>query len=136
MFRLAAEPLSAPVRYAELARVLGVSEGERVPLAQARAAVLTLRRGKGMVLDPADPDTRSAGSFFTNPVLDASQFAELRQRRRRGQASGDAVRVPALRRAATARSRSSGLADRAGGVRQGIPARAAPPASRPNTRWP
>ena len=77
-YRLAAGPLSAPIRYAELARSLGVPEGSRVPLADARAAVLELRRGKGMVLDAADPDTRSAGSFFTNPVLSAAQFADLR----------------------------------------------------------
>jgi UDP-N-acetylmuramate dehydrogenase len=76
-FRLAASPLSAPVRYGELARLLGVTEGSRVPLNDARAAVLELRRGKGMVLDPADPDTCSAGSFFTNPVLPATQFGEL-----------------------------------------------------------
>jgi UDP-N-acetylmuramate dehydrogenase len=76
-FRLGASPLSAPVRYAELARLLGVSEGSRVPVADARAAVLELRRGKGMVLDDADPDTRSAGSFFTNPVVSATQLGEL-----------------------------------------------------------
>jgi len=76
-FRLARDPLSAPIRYAELARSLGIAEGGRVPLAAARAAVLRLRRAKGMVLDPADPDTRSAGSFFTNPVLDSDQFAAL-----------------------------------------------------------
>lgn len=62
--------LSAPVRYAELARTLGIEPGERVPLTDLRAAVLTLRRGKGMVLDPGDRDTWSAGSFFTNPVID------------------------------------------------------------------
>jgi UDP-N-acetylmuramate dehydrogenase len=62
--------LSAPVRYAELARRLGVEAGTRVPVAEVRAAVLELRRGKGMVLDPADPDTRSAGSFFTNPFVE------------------------------------------------------------------
>jgi UDP-N-acetylmuramate dehydrogenase len=67
--RLTRDGLSAPVRYAELARALGVEPGERVPVEQARDAVLGLRRGKGMVLDPADPDTWSAGSFFTNPVL-------------------------------------------------------------------
>ena len=61
---------SAPVRYAELARTLGVDAGARVPAAELRAAVLELRRGKGMVLDAADHDTWSAGSFFTNPVLD------------------------------------------------------------------
>ena len=41
--------------------------------------MLRLRRAKGMVLDPGDPDSRSAGSFFTNPVLDAAQFARLRR---------------------------------------------------------
>jgi UDP-N-acetylmuramate dehydrogenase len=76
-FRLAASPQSAPVRYGELSRVLGVAEGGRVPLADARAAVLTLRRSKGMVLDAADPDTRSAGSFFTNPVVSAAVLAGL-----------------------------------------------------------
>jgi UDP-N-acetylmuramate dehydrogenase len=60
---------SAPIRYGELARALGVVPGDRVPTAVARDAVLALRRGKGMVLDPADHDTWSAGSFFTNPVL-------------------------------------------------------------------
>src|SRR5215472_12767594 len=69
--------LSAPVRYAELARALGIGEGERAPLADVRAAVLALRRGKGMVLDADDPDTRSVGSFFTNPVLDRAQLADL-----------------------------------------------------------
>jgi UDP-N-acetylmuramate dehydrogenase len=81
-FRLRRQPpagpaLSEPVRYPQLAARLGVPPGARVPLADARAAVLDLRRGKGMVLDPADPDTRSAGSFFTNPVLTATQFAGL-----------------------------------------------------------
>src|SRR5204862_6067589 len=45
-----------------------------------RQAVLALRRSKSMVLDPADPNTRSAGSFFTNPVLSAAAFADLAQR--------------------------------------------------------
>ncbi|MDA0636326.1 UDP-N-acetylmuramate dehydrogenase [Nonomuraea sp. MCN248] len=69
--------LSGPVAYQELAARLGVEPGGRVPLARAREAVLELRRGKGMVLDPRDPDTRSAGSFFTNPVLTAEEAAEL-----------------------------------------------------------
>ncbi|MGC4769365.1 UDP-N-acetylmuramate dehydrogenase [Micromonospora sp. DT44] len=79
-FRLARSPLSGPVRYAELARALGVEVGDQVPLAEARAAVLRLRAGKGMVLDPTDPDTRSVGSFFTNPVLDQSTYELLRER--------------------------------------------------------
>jgi UDP-N-acetylmuramate dehydrogenase len=76
-FLLRRSGLSAPVRYPELARTLGIGEGDRAPLAGVRSAVLGLRRGKGMVLDAADPDTRSAGSFFTNPVLDLAAFAEL-----------------------------------------------------------
>lgn len=68
-FRMRGASLSAPVRYAELAGRLGVTVGERAPSARVREAVLDLRRGKGMVLDAADPDTWSAGSFFTNPVL-------------------------------------------------------------------
>ena len=68
-FQLRQGSLGAPVAYAELARTLGVQLGERAPLAEVRSAVLELRRGKGMVLDAADHDTWSAGSFFTNPVV-------------------------------------------------------------------
>jgi UDP-N-acetylmuramate dehydrogenase len=76
-FQLRLGSLSAPVRYAELARVLGVEVGTRVPAVEVRDAVLALRGSKGMVLDDADPDTWSAGSFFTNPVLDATAAAAL-----------------------------------------------------------
>lgn len=69
--------LDAPVAYAELARALGVEVGTRVDAATVREAVLGLRRGKGMVLDPADHDTWSAGSFFTNPVLTSDEAAAL-----------------------------------------------------------
>ncbi len=75
-FALEQGPLSRPVGYAELARRLGVGIGESAPLADVRAAVLELRRGKGMVLDPGDPDSRSAGSFFTNPIVPASRAPE------------------------------------------------------------
>lgn len=68
---------SAPVRYAELARTLGVAVGERVPASEMREAVLGLRRSKGMVLDPADHDTWSAGSFFTNPIVSEELAAAL-----------------------------------------------------------
>ena len=71
---------SEPVRYTELARRLGIAEGATAPLQDVRAAVLELRRGKGMVLDAADPDTVSAGSFFTNPILRGHAFAELAER--------------------------------------------------------
>jgi UDP-N-acetylmuramate dehydrogenase len=63
--------LSGPLRYAELARALDIPVGGSAPLAEVREAVLALRRRKGMVIDPADPDSVSAGSFFTNPILDA-----------------------------------------------------------------
>jgi UDP-N-acetylmuramate dehydrogenase len=79
-FALHASGTSRPIRYAELARTLGVEVGEAAPLPAVRAAVLKLRRSKGMVLDPEDPDTVSAGSFFTNPILDAAQFDALRAR--------------------------------------------------------
>jgi UDP-N-acetylmuramate dehydrogenase len=80
IFRPEASGRSRPIRYAELARRLGVETGAAAPLAAVREAVLDLRRGKGMVLDPADADTVSAGSFFTNPILDADAFAALRAR--------------------------------------------------------
>ena len=76
-FQFVLGSLSAPIRYAELARALGVPVGTRVPAADVRRAVLALRAGKGMVLDANDPDTWSAGSFFTNPVLDAADAARL-----------------------------------------------------------
>ena len=87
-FRLPVSPLSAPVRYGELSRVLGIGDGGRVPAAAARDAVLELRRGKGMVLAEADPDTRSAGSFFTNPVVSAAQYGELAARAGAGAGAG------------------------------------------------
>lgn len=77
-FRLRRSTSSAPVRYAELARKLEVAPGARAPLGAVREAVLALRAAKGMVLDPADPDTRSAGSFFTNPVLEPAAYRALR----------------------------------------------------------
>ena len=63
--------LSDPIGYPQLATALGVSVGARLPLAQVRAAVLSLRGSKGMLLDPTDPDSVSAGSFFTNPIVSA-----------------------------------------------------------------
>lgn len=71
--------LSTPVRYKDLAGALGLEIGERAPLKAVREAVLEQRRRRGMVLDPTDHDTWSAGSFFTNPVLSPAQFAELEE---------------------------------------------------------
>jgi UDP-N-acetylmuramate dehydrogenase len=74
-FRLARQVLSTPVKYAELAAELGVVMGEQTGAGEVRSAVLKIRARKGMVLNPGDPDTRSAGSFFTNPVISAGEFA-------------------------------------------------------------
>jgi UDP-N-acetylmuramate dehydrogenase len=66
--------LSGPIRYGQLADRLGVEVGDsRVPVQEVRDAVLDLRRAKGMVLEDADHDTWSAGSFFTNPVVAREQ---------------------------------------------------------------
>lgn len=82
----------SPVRYPELAALLGVAVGDTAPPAAVRAAVLELRRRKGMVLDPADPDTRSAGSFFTNPIVTSAQLSKVRQAA--AERLGPAVRMP------------------------------------------
>lgn len=66
--------LSQPIAYPSLAAALGVRIADRVPVAELRAAVLELRASKGMLWDPTDPDSASAGSFFTNPVV-SEQFA-------------------------------------------------------------
>jgi UDP-N-acetylmuramate dehydrogenase len=79
-FALTRSAESRSVRYAELARALGVSEGGQAPLETVSRTVRELRRSKGMVVDPADRDTASAGSFFTNPILDAVALERLRGR--------------------------------------------------------
>lgn len=85
--------LSAPVKYAETAKALGVEVGDRVPAAAARDTVLRLRAGKGMVLDAEDHDTWSAGSFFTNPILTAAEYETFLGRVR--DRLGDGVAPPA-----------------------------------------
>ena len=87
-FQLPPGDQSQPVRYPELARELGVEVGRRVPAIQVRQTVLAIRRRKGMVLDEADHDTWSAGSFFTNPILTADQAAHLPEDAPRFQAEG------------------------------------------------
>ena len=80
VFQLRLASVSSPVAYADLARALGVEAGQRVPLEDARAAVLAQRRQRGMVLDPTDHDTWSCGSFFTNPIMSPSSYAALQHR--------------------------------------------------------
>ena len=156
-FQLTSDPLSRPVRYAELAGALGLEAGRpnedgqrrdgqrqegqgrearagrpgpgwtgragRAPLGDVRSAVLRLRRGKGMVLDPGDPDSRSAGSFFTNPVLDATAVREA------APGGGRAVRPrrpdPAVPGRAGPGEGVGRLAHRPGRVRPGLPGRRA-----------
>ncbi|MEH0108390.1 UDP-N-acetylmuramate dehydrogenase [Tersicoccus sp. MR15.9] len=85
-FQLALGRMSVPIRYAELARALDVEVGAKAYATDVRRAVLRLRAGKGMVLDPADRDTYSTGSFFTNPIVDEGSAAALPE---------DAPRYPA-----------------------------------------
>ncbi|MGK2882916.1 MAG: UDP-N-acetylmuramate dehydrogenase [Mycobacterium sp.] len=87
-FALDDSGLSAPLRYGELARALGAADGAREDSARVRAAVLDLRRGKGMVLDAGDHDTWSVGSFFTNPVVGPEAVQQVKRR------VGDDVAVP------------------------------------------
>ncbi len=107
---------SAPIRYAELARALGVKEGDTAPLARVRETVIALRRAKGMVLDPNDADTKSAGSFFVNPTMDEAAYEALSARANekvpRFQ-DGDRVKVPAawlIERAGFAKGTARGAA--------------------------
>ena len=94
-FRLTPGRRSGPIRYPELAAELGVEPGGRVPLGEARSAVRKLRARKGMVLDAGDPDTRSAGSFFTNPVLTGAEFTAVIRRLRQSRGpNGPDLRVP------------------------------------------
>ena len=95
VFRLPRQPTSAPVRYPELARRLGVAVNERANPADVSETVLQLRQGKGMVLDPDDHDTWSAGSFFTNPILTADEAAALDRAAPRFDAGGGQIKTSA-----------------------------------------
>ena len=92
-FRMRESATVRPAALRELARTLDVPVGGSAPLAEVREAVLGLRRGKGMVIDPADPDSVSAGSFFTNPILDPATSRACRRAR-----ASRPARVPGARR--------------------------------------
>ncbi|HLS63637.1 MAG TPA: UDP-N-acetylmuramate dehydrogenase [Ruania sp.] len=94
-FQMVLADTSTPVRYPELARTLDVPLGERAPSAEVREAVLGLRAGKGMVLDEADHDTWSAGSFFTNPILPADRADRLPAEAPRFEAGAGMVKTSA-----------------------------------------
>jgi UDP-N-acetylmuramate dehydrogenase len=77
-FGLRKSASAGSLKYAELVKALGAADG--VPLQRVRETVIALRRAKGMVVDADDPESRSVGSFFTNPLLSADEVAALRAR--------------------------------------------------------
>ncbi|MQA62644.1 MAG: UDP-N-acetylmuramate dehydrogenase [Actinophytocola sp.] len=111
-FALHADGASQPVRYAELARTLGVEIGARLPAAAVREVVLGLRRGKGMVLDDDDHDTWSAGSFFTNPIISDSDASGVLARI--SEVVGDDVAVPQYPATSGVKLSAAWLIERAG----------------------
>ncbi len=126
LFQLRLGTQSAPIGYADLARGLGVQAGERVPLAEAREAVLAQRRKRGMVLDDGDHDTWSAGSFFTNPLLQPAELERLRERvRERLGADAAPPTYPTDGPGAATKTSAAWLIERAGFTRgHGLPGRA------------
>lgn len=75
-FNLRRGEMSSPITYAELAAELGIAVGEKADVVKTREAVLKIRGRKGMLLDSADKDTFSAGSFFTNPIVPENLIPE------------------------------------------------------------
>lgn len=113
-FQLRPTEMSQPIGYADLATGLGVSAGDRVPLAVARDGVLEQRARRGMVLNAVDHDTWSCGSFFTNPLLGGAEMADLRQRAS-GQLGPDGPRPPEFPGAeGTIKTSAAWLIDKAG----------------------
>ena len=92
-FALDADGRSAPLRYGELAAALDAEPWSNTDPALVREAVLALRTRKGMVLDEADHDTWSVGSFFTNPVVTPAEFDMVRSRA--GTTAGPVPNYPA-----------------------------------------
>ena len=78
-FNLRQGEMTTAITYAELAKKLGIEVGEKAPIAATRAAVLELRAAKGMLLNPSDRDSWSAGSFFTNPIISQEVANQLPQ---------------------------------------------------------
>ena len=116
---------AAIIRYPELARTIeqeaqpGSVEGHVATLVQTRATVLRLRASKGMVLDPADPDSRSVGSFFMNPVMDGNAFAAVQAR---WSTAGHASAIPSFTTSEGVKIPAAWLVEHAGftkGLRRG-----------------
>lgn len=125
--QLRADGLSAPLRFGQLTRALDLTEaGERRPAADVRAEVLRLRRSKGMVLDPRDADTWSAGSFFTNPLVPEELAEQVRNRVAAERGPEDAAGMPCFPAGAgTVKLSAAWLIDRAG-FERGYPGEGAP----------
>lgn len=122
-FGLSIDGLSSPIRYPELAKELGVEQGERTDALAVREAVLGLRRRKGMVLDESDHDTWSVGSFFTNPVVTESDLDTVLTRVR--DRWGSDVAVPRYPAPAGVKLSAGWLVERAGFVK-GYPGERSP----------
>lgn len=112
-FRL--RPGAGPtIRYPELERAVMEQRGEAT-LASVRKTVIALRRRKSMVLDPEDPNRRSAGSFFVNPVLDDHALSVTRARVQ--EVLGDAAAMPAYPADGGTKIPAAWLIERAGLVK-------------------
>jgi len=113
LFQLRIADLSQPLAYADLAGQLGVEQGQRVSLPEAREAVLAQRRRRGMVLEEADPDTWSCGSFFTNPILSQRELVAL-ETRVTARLGPDAPRLPRWPEERGVKTSAAWLIDQAG----------------------
>jgi UDP-N-acetylmuramate dehydrogenase len=76
-FQIRRGEVSTAITYAELAKKLGIALGEKAPVVDTRKAVMELRAAKGMLLNPDDKDSWSAGSFFTNPIVSSEIASAL-----------------------------------------------------------
>jgi UDP-N-acetylmuramate dehydrogenase len=76
-FNLRQGEMTSPITYSELATALGISVGEKASIISTRKTVLELRAKKGLLLNPSDRDSWSAGSFFTNPIVSQEIAAKL-----------------------------------------------------------
>jgi UDP-N-acetylmuramate dehydrogenase len=86
---------AATIRYPELQKYLDEHGIDTRDLQKVRDAVIAIRKRKGMVLDPSDPDTRSDGSFFMNPIVTPSQFDSIRAENIPHFPSGDQIKLSA-----------------------------------------
>ncbi|MCA9576878.1 MAG: UDP-N-acetylmuramate dehydrogenase [Polyangiales bacterium] len=115
----ALRPGGAPsLRYAELERALAGTV--RPTLQQVHDTVIALRRAKGMVLDPDDVDSRSAGSFFTNPIVTASEAARVVERALSEGLVQTAEAVPRWEQADGSVKLAAGWLIECAGVRRGL----------------